>query len=454
MVIPAFYQLAQHDLLPAEWLLVGNGLGDVSHLDFTTHVHDVLEEFGPKPQGRLWGEFSRRLRFAGGGFDRSDPGSLLDVIAEAHDELGATARYVHYLAIPPSGFGAVTEGLGEHGLAEGCRVVYEKPFGTSPDNFRELDAAVHRVLREEQVYRIDHFLGKEAAQDLHALRFGNGLFESVWNREHIRAVQIDVPETVDVSNRAPFYDETGALLDMVVTHLFQLAAEIAMEPPKSMNAADLQEARESVIDAFQPLQKDDVVLGQYAGYADLAGVSDGSTTDTFAAARLFIDTDRWRDVPFFLRTGKCLARSEQQVSLIFRDPSGPLRGLAPRLGNVLTLRLSGSGALGLRMVVKRPGDDLDLEPADAPVDLASLPHADPLPPYVRLIHDVIRDDRSLFTRPDGLGAAWSTISGLLADRPETHPYEPGSWGPDEAAQLTGKDGWILAAGQDNELSFR
>jgi glucose-6-phosphate 1-dehydrogenase len=444
MVIPAFYQLAQHDLLPKNWRLVGNGRGDVSHEDFTGHVREVLEEFGPKPEGEVWEAFSARLRFAGGGFDGSDPGSLLDVIAEAHDECGTTARYIHYLAIPPSAFTKVTEGLGQHGLAEGSRVVYEKPFGTSPDGFRELDAAVHKVLKEEQVYRIDHFLGKEAAQDLHALRFGNGLFESVWNREHIRAVQIDVPETLDVSDRAVFYDETGALLDMIVTHLFQLAAEIAMEPPVSMKAEDLQTARESVISAFRPLSKNDVVLGQYDGYSDLEGVADGSTTDTFAAVRLFIDTDRWRDVPFVLRTGKCLAKSEQQVSLIFREPDGPLRGSAPKLGNVLSLKLSGSGSLDLRMVVKQPGADLNLEVADAEVKLASLPHADPLPPYVRLIHDVVGDDRSLFTRPDGLEAAWSTISGVLADRPEVQPYEPGSWGPADAARLTGDDGWIFS----------
>jgi glucose-6-phosphate 1-dehydrogenase len=446
MVIPAFYQLAQHDLLPKNWRLVGNGRGDVSHEDFAGHVKEVLEEFGPKPEGEVWEEFSSRLRFAGGGFDSSDPGSLLDVIAEAHEECGTTARYIHYLAIPPSAFVKVTEGLGEHGLAEGSRVVYEKPFGTSPDGFRELDAAVHKVLQEEQVYRIDHFLGKEAAQDLHALRFGNGLFENVWNREHIRAVQIDVPETLDVSDRAVFYDETGALLDMIVTHLFQLAAEIAMEPPVSMKAEDLQAARESVISAFRPLAKEDVVLGQYDGYSELDGVAEGSTTDTFAAVRLWIDTDRWRDVPFVLRTGKCLAKSEQQVSLIFREPEGPLRGSAPKLGNVLSLRLSGAGSLDLRMVVKQPGADFNLEIGDAVVKLASLPHADPLPPYVRLIHDVVGDDRSLFTRPDGLEAAWSTISPVLADRPEVQPYEPGSWGPEDATKLTGEDGWIFSNG--------
>ena len=173
---------------------------------------------------------------------------------------------------------------------------------------------MHKVLDEEQVFRIDHFLGKEGTQNLHALRFGNGLFDHVWNREHVRAVQIDVPETLDIDDRAVFYDETGALLDMVVTHLFQVAAEVAMEPPLSMSAEDLQAARESVIAAFRPLGQDDVVLGQFDGYRETEGVADDSTTDTFVAARLWIDTDRWHGVPFLLRTGKQLAESASSRS--------------------------------------------------------------------------------------------------------------------------------------------
>lgn len=300
MVLPAFFQLAQHDLLPKKWLLVGNGRGDVSHENFRQHVSEVLTEFGPAPEGDVWDAFSKNLRFAGGGFDKSTAGSLLDVLEDAKNDIGDDAQYIHYLAVPPSAFIPITQGLGEHKLAEGSRVVYEKPFGTSPENFRELDDAVHAVLDESQVFRIDHFLGKEGSQNLHALRFGNGLFDGVWNREHIRAVQIDVPETLDIDDRAEFYDATGAFLDMIVTHLFQLAAEIAMEPPVSMKPDDLQAARESVIAAFRPLAKEDVVFGQFDGYTDTEGVASDSTMDTFVAARLWIDTDRWRDVPFLL----------------------------------------------------------------------------------------------------------------------------------------------------------
>lgn len=377
MVLPAFYQLAQHGLLPERWLLVGNGRGDVSHEDFRGHVHDVLREFGPELEDGAWREFSQRLRFAGGGFEKSNSGSLLEVLEDGKKDLGDAAQYIHYLAIPPSTFISVTEALGEHGLAEGARVVYEKPFGTSPMNFRQLDEAVHKVLDEQQVFRIDHFLGKEGTQNLHALRFGNGLFDHVWSREHVRAVQIDVPETLDITDRAGFYDHTGAFLDMIITHLFQLAAEVAMEPPASMTAADLQTAREAVIAAFRPLAHDEVVLGQFERYTATDGVAEDSTTDTFAAVRLWIDNERWRGVPFLLRTGKQLAESGQQVSLIFDQPDdGPLHQGTPTLGNVLTVKLAGSGGVELRMVIKEPGPEFELTSATADLPLADVADAD------------------------------------------------------------------------------
>ena len=448
MVLPAFYQLAQHNLLPEKWLLVGNGRGDVSHENFQDHFRKALEEFGPKPEGATWDAFSKRLRFAGGGFEKTDPGSLLDVLAEAHQEIGADAQYVHYLAIPPTAFPKVTEALGEHDLVAGARVVFEKPFGTSPEGFRQLDELVHKVLSEDQVYRIDHFLGKEGAQDLHAVRFGNGLFESTWSAEHIRSVQIDVPETLDIADRAEFYDATGALLDMIVTHLFQLAAEVAMEAPASMSADDLQAAREQVIAAFRPLANEDVVLGQFEGYRDTEGIADDSERDTFVAARLWIDNARWRGVPFLLRTGKQLAKSAQQVSIIYRRPKGPLHESLPTDGNVLTFSIAGSGAVSLNLNLKEPGPHLNMTNARAELQLDGVAGADPLPPYVRLISDVLAGDRTLFTRPDGLSHAWDTITPLLENRPPVQSYARGSWGPQAALELPGPDGWLLGADSD------
>ncbi len=442
MVLPAFYQLAIEGLLPENWLLVGNGRGDVSHYDFQEHVHDVLTEFGPKPADGPWASFKDRLRFAGGGFEKDDPGSLLDVLEQAREHVGDDAQLVHYLAVPPSAFARITEGLGEHGLAQGSRVVYEKPFGTSRQSFEELDKMVHKVLDEDQVFRIDHFLGKEATQNLHVLRFANGLFDAIWCNQHVSAVQIDVPEKLGITDRAEFYDATGAVLDMLVTHLFQVAAEVAMEPPKSLSAEDLQAAREEVIGCFRPIDPDEVVLGQFEGFTDVDGVRKTSKTDTYVAAKLWIDNDRWRDVPFLLRTGKRLYASEQTVSLVLRQPTGAFQDV-PKHGNVLTFDLSGSGAIELKLVAKRPGPALALDVADVGVKLDSLPDGDPLPPYVRLIHDVLIGDRALFTRPDGLAAVWKAAGRLLDDPPTPKKYPQGSWGPAEAAQLAEPDGWLL-----------
>jgi glucose-6-phosphate 1-dehydrogenase len=443
MVLPAFATLAAEGLLPDEWRLVGSGRGDVSHDDFRGKAEGALRDGLPDLDEKVRDDVLGRFRFAGGGFTADDPGSLLDVLSEARDEIGGEPQLVFYLAVPPSSFDTITEAIGEHGLAKGSRVVYEKPFGTSPDGFRHLESVVGGVFQEAQVYRIDHFLGKEAVQDLHVLRFANGLLGSGWDRGQVRAVQIDVPETLDVADRAEFYDGTGAVLDMLVTHLFQVAAEVAMEPPASLHPDDLQTARSEVIASFRPLDPDEVVLGQFEGYRDLDGVADDSRTDTFVAARLWVDSDRWRDVPFLLRTGKRLARSEQRVSLLFRRPTGgPLADALPDGGDVLTFSMAGDGRIDLTTVIKRPGTAMELEPATVSLPLNSV-RGESLPPYARLLHDVLVGDRSLFTRPDGLEHVWTVAAPLLNGRPQPQPYAPGSTGPEAATELAAPDGWLL-----------
>ena len=443
LVLPAFYRLAYEGLLPRQWVLIGNGRGDIAHETFRAQVRDALTEFGPQPGGRDWDSFAQRVFFAGGGFTTDGPGSLPDVLSEASTLLGDNPQLVHYLAVPPVAFAGLTKALGQHGLARGARVVYEKPFGTSPTSFRELDRVVHAVLDEQQVYRIDHFLGKEATQDLHLLRFANGSSAAYWHGDHVESVQIDVPETLGISDRAKFYDATGAVLDMLVTHLFQVAAEVAMEPPASLDALDLQTAREQVIGGFRPLDPHEVVLGQFDGYRQVPGVDAHSSRDTFVAARLWIDTPRWRDVPFYLRTGKRMAATKQRVSLILREPPGPLAGRLPRDANVLSFSLAGDGEIDLSLVAKKPGPGLDFGVARASIPLASLHGADPLPAYVRLIHDILIGDRSLFTRPDGLAAVWQAAEPLLTNPPPVHPYAPGSWGPAEARELIAPGQWLL-----------
>ena len=439
MVLPALYTLAIEGLLPENWVLIGNGRGDVSHEDFRGRVREALEEFGPAPQKGPWREFASRLRFAGGGFNTETPGSLLDVIGDARADTGGNGDLVHYLAVPPKAFAEITKALGQHGLAKGARVVYEKPFGTSPESFRTLNRQVHNVLDESQVYRIDHFLGKEATQQLHVMRFANEALGALWSRQHVESVQIDVPETLGVANRAEFYDATGAVLDMLVTHLFQVAAEVAMEPPATLGAADLQAARERVIRRFRPIDPAEVVLGRFEGYRDIKGVSPRSRTETYVAARLWIDTPRWRGVPFLMRTGKRMAASGEQVSLVLRTPSAPFGNL-PQRSNVLSFSLAGAGEVDLSVLAKRPGIVDDVEPASVRLPLAQLPDADPLPPYARLIHDVLAGDRSLFTRPDGLAAAWRAIKPVLDHPPRPLPYAQGSWGPAKARNLTT---WLL-----------
>ncbi len=446
LVLPSFFRLVQEKLLPDEWRLIGSGRREKSDDEFRDDVRAALEEFGGlTPEDGPWDEFCAGLRFAGGGFTTDDPGALLDRIAEVRGEIGQDAQLVHYLGLPPTAFGDYTRALGAHGLAEGSRVVYEKPFGTSLESFRELDRVVHEVLDESQVFRIDHFLGKEATQELRALRFANGLFGSSWDRHHIAAVQIDVPETLDVADRAEFYDATGAVLDMLVTHLFQVAAEVAMEPPASFRADDVAAARDEAVRRFRPLQRGEVVRGQFDGYRDLDHIADDSTTETFVAARLWIDSDRWRGVPFLLRTGKRMAESRQKVNLVFRKPDdGPVDpdDLSTQ-GNVLCFDLAGDGALALSMNVKTPGASLELGTTWTQIPLDGLSGGDPLPPYVRLIHDVLAGDRALFTRPDGLEDVWIAAAEVLDDHRQPESYAPGSWGPESAVRLADPVGWVL-----------
>jgi glucose-6-phosphate 1-dehydrogenase len=441
LVLPAFYRLAMAGLLPEDWRMIGEGRGHVTDEEFQEEVRKTLEEFGPKPSEGPWDQVCSRLVFAGGGFRVDDPGSLLDVLTQAKKELGGSPQVIHYMAVPPAAFGPLTEAIGAHGLAPGSRVVYEKPFGTSLESFRELDRITHATFEESQIYRIDHFLAKEATQNIHVLRFANGLFAGAWNNSHIESVQIDVPETLDVAMRADFYDATGAILDMLVTHLFQIAGELAMEPPHCLEPDCLAEARESVIGCFRPLQPSDVVVGQYDGYRETPGVPVDSRTETYVAARVWVDNERWRGVPFLLRTGKCLIESRQRVSVVFKDAVPGLPG-QPARGSVLGFELSGDGEIDLGLVIKQPGPEMTLEVGNTALPLGPA-SSGPLPAYAILLNDVVKGDRSLFTRPDGLEHVWTVADGILRNKPEPIPYARGSWGPSEAAALAQPEAWVL-----------
>ncbi|MBC7289997.1 MAG: glucose-6-phosphate dehydrogenase [Actinotalea sp.] len=459
-VYPALATLRRRGLLPAHWALLGTGREDMADEEFGDLVAQSLEEFGgedgtDEPDAEDAAVLTRHTAFCSE-VGEEDPGTLPDslervraALAEAAGEEPGDVVVVHYLAVPPAAFEPLTRNLDRHGLTRGpdgradtVRVVFEKPYGTDPDSFRALDAVVHEALEESQVFRIDHFLGKEAVQNLHVLRFANELFASVWDARHVEQVQIDVPETLDVAQRAEFYDATGAALDMVVSHLFQVAAQVAMEPPQGFDLDNLVAARESAIACFRPLDPaDDVVLGQFEGYRDLDGVAEDSTTDTFIAARLWVDNNRWRGVPFLLRTGKRMAASAQRVTLVLRRDPEQLFGDRVEPG-LISLSLQGDGAIEVTTSIKKPGPDLDIAAGTARLDLGDVEGGEPLAPYASLLHDVLVGDRTLFTTPDGLEHAWRAFEPLLgADRPDPLPYAPGSWGPQEARRLAAPHGW-------------
>ncbi|MEZ0164716.1 glucose-6-phosphate dehydrogenase (NADP(+)) [Kineococcus sp. LSe6-4] len=447
LVSPAFFELARLGRLPRRWRLIGSGRGEKSHEEFRGFLHEALEEFGPQPSDGPWEEFAQNLLFAGGGFTAEDPGELLDVVGRARADLddgtGDDAQVVHYLAIPPGAFLETTKAIQAHGLVEGSRVVYEKPYGTSLETFEELDAQVQRVFDEEQVFRIDHFLAFEAQQDVIHARFANPWLASIWNAEHVAQVQVDIAETLDVAQRASFYDATGAFLDMIVTHLFQMAATVAMEPPADLGPGALQAARDAALQDFRELDPSEVVLGQFEGYTDIEGVPEDSTTDTLAAARVWVDNDRWRGVPFLLRSGKKMAADAQRVTLVLREPAdGPYAGQDVEPSTISFSLLEG-GAFDVAVTVRRPGVAGGLAQGTATLPLDSFEGSGPALPYVHLIEHVLTGDRSLFTGVEGLRAAWTCIERFSQDRPAVQPYAPGTWGPEAVDELAAPGQWFL-----------
>jgi glucose-6-phosphate 1-dehydrogenase len=324
----------------------------------------------------------------------------------------------------------------------------EKPFGTDLASARALNAALHAVFDEEQIFRIDHFLGKEAAQNILALRFANGLFEPTWNRQHVDHVLIEVPEALSIEMRGAFYDATGAFRDMVVTHLFQVLAFVAMEPPTALAPRAIAEERIKVFGALKPLDPAAAVRGQYDGYRDEPGVAPDSQTETFVALRVELDNWRWAGVPFFLRTGKRMAQRAHIVSIAYHEPPHMMFPADAGVGDAgpdhLTFDLDESSRLSLSFYGKRPGPGMRLEKASLQFSLAETAHErDVLEAYERLIHDALIGDRTLFTTAAGIERLWEISAPLLAAPPRLWPYAPGSWGPEAQHALIAPRRWRL-----------
>jgi glucose-6-phosphate 1-dehydrogenase len=447
-LFPGLYHLAEDGRLPADYRIIGSGRHSPGTDDeFRDRIRDALEERVEELDDQVAGRLLSRLTFQTSSAD--DGSDLAAAVKAAEDELGGDVRRLVYLSVPPTAMLDMIAMLGREGLTERARLVVEKPFGLDLASARELDAALKEVVDEEQVFRIDHFLGKEAVQNILALRFANGLFEPAWDRRSIASVQIDVPEDLDVQGRGSFYEGTGCLRDMISTHLCQLLGFVALEDPGAFEEKQVRDAKSRLFQQLRPFDPSRVVFGQYDGYRDEEDVDPGSDVETFVAIEAFVDNDRWRDVPFYLRTGKAMAVGCRTITLRFRDPSCDWwSALSPDPDpgpNELVLQLGDEPHISAEMRAKKPGPDMELVEAVMRVDFAEdFPHDESLEAYERLLLDVMRGDMTLFTRSDEVERLWQVCQPLLDDPPAVQPYEKGSWGPRAALDLP-VGGWRLGS---------
>jgi glucose-6-phosphate 1-dehydrogenase len=405
-----------------------------------------VHSFGTHPiDDAQLGEFLQRLSYVP---QSAGPEGLTAAVKDNEAVLGPDVRRLHYLSVPPKAAQAVITMLRDADLVDRSRVVMEKPFGDDLASAIELNDFVHKVFDESQIFRIDHFLGKEAAQNILAFRFANGLFEPIWSRNFIDHVQIDIPETLGLDRRANFYESTGAYKDMVVTHLFQVLAFVAMEPPTALEPRAISEEKNKVFRSMEPIRPADVVRGQYSGYREQEGVAPDSDTETFIALRTGLDNWRWAGVPFYCRTGKRMAEGQRIISIAFKEAPRsmfpPGSGLGTQGPDHLTFDLADSSRVSLSFYGKRPGPGMRLEKLSMQFSTQETDSAgDVLEAYERLILDAMRGDHTLFTTADGIESLWERSIPLLDDPPPCKSYAQGSWGPNAIHQLIAPNAWRL-----------
>ena len=446
-LFPGFLRLHRAGMMPDDFRIIGSGRHSPgTDEEFRDQVLEALKEHAPDDLDDSWDEFAQRISFIVSSADDGD--DLAAAVRDAEQEINAEGERLIYLSVPPGATQDMVRMLGATGLAENCSLVVEKPFGHDLDSARELNAALHEVLAEESIYRIDHFLGKEAAQNILALRFANGMFEPIWNRDHISYVQIDVPEKIDIQGRAGFYEETGAFRDMVVTHLLQVLGIVALEPPSRIDAEALHLERSKLFESIRPLDPEAVVFGQYEGYTDDDDVDPNSSVETFVALEVHVDAWRWSGVPFYLRTGKAMAEGRRTVTIGFTE--APLRifpGQAadrPVRPSELVFELSDDPTARIEVQAKIPGPVIDLGRAAFTLDLeAAFDGHDGLEAYERLLHDVMLGERLLFTRSEQIERLWEVCAPVLENPPAPQSYAKGSWGPEAAVDLPTEPGWRL-----------
>lgn len=434
MIFPALYAMAKRGAL--NFPVVGVAGRKWSPEQLCEHVTGSIIQTGKIDDPGALEHLLSKLQYVSG--DYNDPETF---VALKH-ALGDACCPAHYLAIPPTLFATVIEGLGVTGLAEQARLIIEKPFGSDLASAKELNRIALSVFQEDRIFRIDHYLGKEAIMNILYFRFANSFLEPIWNRNCVESVQITLAEEFGIKGRGAFYENTGCLRDVIQNHLFQIVALLAMEPPAYQGYGAVHNEKAKVFQAMRPLLQDDVVRGQYDGYRQEPGVAKDSDVETFCALRLFIDSWRWQGVPWYLRSGKCMAASVAEVIVELKPPPQTLfDDSAPGAGraNYLRFRLSPNSAVALAARVKRAGKEfvgdqhelylLDEQPGEEA-------------PYERLLGDAMAGDGALFTREDAVEAAWAVVDPVINMHQQAHSYKPGSWGPIQAdALIAGNGSW-------------
>ncbi|MFN8113263.1 MAG: glucose-6-phosphate dehydrogenase [Solirubrobacterales bacterium] len=444
-LLPGLLNLSQAGLLP-DFRVVGAARTEMTDDEFRTYALDACDEFGRRDFSEdARREFAQRLTYAN---VKEGPVPLTAAVSKAEQGLGPDVQRLLYMSVPPTAALKLLELVEQAGIAAESRIIMEKPFGTDLESARELNDKIHKYFPERQIFRIDHFLGKEAAQNILALRFANGLFEPIWNRSHIAHVQIDVPETLSVGSRGPFYEETGAYRDMVVTHLMQILAFLAMEPPTQLDPLAITEEKNKVFRSIRPIDPANVVRGQYDEYRSEPGVDSKSEVETLIGLKCEIDNWRWSDVPFYLRTGKRMAEGARIISIAFREPPQSMFPVDSGVGQYgpdhLTFDLDDYARLSLSFYGKRPGPSMSLEKTSMQFSRAEADGGgDSLEAYERLIRDAMAGDHTLFTTADGIERLWEISAPLLENPPPIELYFSQSWGPKSLNELIAPDTWRL-----------